>query len=60
MRESGWVTGRVKGNRWSVLECEECAVISETAEGWVAFVVSEEQRAVEFGCRGVLHGATGR
>jgi hypothetical protein len=31
-----------------VLECEECAVISETAEGWVAFVVSdEEQRAVE-------------
>jgi hypothetical protein len=31
-----------------VLECEECAVISETAEGWAAFVVSdEEERAVE-------------
>ena len=31
-----------------MLECEECAVISETAEGWVAFVVSDEQqRAVE-------------
>ena len=32
-----------------MLECEECAVISETAEGWVAFVVSDKkQRAVEF------------
>jgi hypothetical protein len=31
-----------------VLQCEECKAISETGEGWVAFLVSdEEERAVE-------------